>query len=125
MHQTPAPQRGFSLIELMMAVAILSLAIIPLLINQGTSSQNAVTLHARTMAFLLAENEILELLASDKPKLGKKTGTDFQGGVGFKWEREIQPIEGTKLVSINIKVYNSETGKKAAELSGFHPGKIR
>ena len=118
-------QRGFSLLELMVAVALLSLALIPLLVNQGTSGNNALYMHEKTLAFLVADNLVLESVASERAGSGTKTGTTRQGGIAFKWQREISALPDTALSAVTVKVFHRETDRKLAELTGFHPGERR
>ncbi len=116
-------QQGFSLLELMVAVAILSLALIPLLVNQGTSRNNALYMHEKTLAFLAADNLLLETVARERVSTGTKNGTTTQGGIQFKWQSEVSPLPDTSISSITVRVYHRGNGKKLSEMTGFHPGK--
>lgn len=118
-------QSGFSLLELMVAVALLSLALIPLLVNQGTSGANALRMHERTLAFLVADNLLLESLAMERAPTGQKTGNISQGGIRFGWQRDVDTVPDSKLSAITVRVYQNESGKTLAQLKGFHPGRRR
>jgi len=117
------PQHGFSLLELMMAVALLSLALIPLLVNQGSSGNNAAILHERTLAFLVADNEVLEAVAKERIRNGSKTKTVIQGGIKFRVQRDISDVPDSKLSVVSVKVFPFNGERQLAELTGFHPGK--
>ena len=117
------PQQGFSLLELMMAVALLSLALIPLLVNQGSSGNNAAILHERTLAFLIADNEVLEAVANERTRAGSKTRVIIQGGIKFRVRRDISELPDSKLSVVAVKVFAFNGDQQLAELTGFHPGK--
>jgi general secretion pathway protein I len=117
-----AHQSGFSLLELMIAVALLSLALIPLLVNQGTSSNNALRMHKKTLAFLVADNMVAENIARKDIRKGRKTGIVKQGGIRFKWQSDIAALPDTSLQTITVKVFDRESDTQIASLIGFHTG---
>ena len=123
MRRADNPQQGFSLLELMMAVALLSLALIPLLVNQGSSSNNATILHERTLAFLIADNEVLETVAKERIRTGSKSKMVMQGGIKFRVQRDISDGPDSKLSVVSVKVFPFNGERQLAELTGFHPGK--
>ena len=123
MSRAATPQQGFSLLELMMAVALLSLALIPLLVNQGSSGNNAAILHERTLAFLIADNEVLEAVANERTRAGSKTKVILQGGIKFRVRRDISKLPDSKLSVVAVKVFAFNGDQQLAELTGFHPGK--
>jgi general secretion pathway protein I len=117
-----AHQSGFSLLELMIAVALLSLALIPLLVNQGTSNNNALHMHKKTLAFLVADNMVAENMAAERIRKGRKTGIVKQGGIRFKWQSDIAALPDTSLHAITVKIFDRESGPQLASLIGFHAG---
>ena len=68
-------QAGFSLLELMVAVSLLSLVVIPLLLSQGDAMRNAARLEERVLAAMVAENLLNEATAleakSKKPSAAR------------------------------------------------------
>ncbi len=114
----PKGQRGFSLLELMVAVSLLSLAVIPLLVNQGNAMQNAARLEERALAAMVAENVINELTAQQtlsKKRRGKQT----QGGIRFTYRVKTDTDRRTDLTRLTVEVKRRGQSAVLASLTGY------
>ncbi len=114
----PKGQRGFSLLELMVAVSLLSLAVIPLLVNQGNAMQNAARLEERALAAMVAENVINELTAHETLPKNRK-GKQAQGGIRFTYRIKTDTDRRTDLTRLTVEVKRRGERAILASLSGY------
>jgi general secretion pathway protein I len=88
-------ERGFTLLEVMVAMAILGIALLGLLGLQHQSMQSVIRAQQSTRASMLAQAVMTEAEIERFPDLGHSTG-DFQSAFpgefpDFRWEREVDP----------------------------------
>lgn len=107
---------GFSLLELLVALAILSLAAIPLMAGQSDSLKQAAKLQEKTLAQMVAENVVVRLRNQPSPPAaGQITGTEIQAGVPFHWQATIVRQQSSGLVTMTVRV----GAENPANLKGF------
>lgn len=99
----PPPANGFSLIEVMVALAIFGLAAVALIRLQGVSLASAATLAERTDAALVARNQALEAWAMASPP-GPASGREQAGQRALAWTRQTSPgpDPGTILIAVTV-----------------------
>jgi len=98
-------EAGFSLLELLVAMAILSLAIVPMIGNQASMLRNAADLQEKELAMMVAENvAILMTIQKEAPVAGLLSGTQEQGGISYEWTARNRKIPGQKMMMIAIDV---------------------
>ncbi|MEO1045323.1 MAG: type II secretion system minor pseudopilin GspI [Pseudomonadota bacterium] len=108
-HQGSADARGFTLLEMMIALAIFGLAALALIrLTSFTLSQTA-TLDDRLMQELVAQNIAAEVLTDPlPPPLGEDQGERENAGRLFKWEQTVVPEAEGLLLRVAITVRNAE-----------------
>ena len=94
---------GFSLIEVMVALAIFGLAAVALIRLQGVSLASAVTLSDRQYASIVARNQALEAMFSRTPPAAEQ-GRERAGARDWPWRRQISPgpDPDTILVAVDV-----------------------
>ena len=113
------PDDGFSLIELLVAVALLSLVAVTLLQSQSGATKNTAVLQEKALALVVAENQIARLTGSAIiPNVGNRSGEEEQFGIKFLWRESVKLAPGGKLLSMEVTVL-SEDGSELMELVGF------
>ncbi|QHS09483.1 type II secretion system minor pseudopilin GspI [Sinimarinibacterium sp. NLF-5-8] len=118
--------RGFTLVEMLVAVAILAIAMSAILSGMARYADNAAYLRQRTVALWVAHNRLTELqLQQTWPDLGKSDGTVSMGGSQWLWQAEVLNTQDERLRRVNIRVMapgqkNPKAGA-AASLSAFLP----
>jgi general secretion pathway protein I len=95
MNLSCSRERGFTLLEVMVAMAILGIALLGLLGLQHQSMQSVIRAQQSTRASMLAQAVMTEAEIERFPDLGRSSG-DFQAAFpgefpDFRWEREVAP----------------------------------
>ena len=82
--------RGFTLVEALVALAIISIALMSALRVAGQGTSNVGELRSRMIAGWMAENRLAEHRArGDWLPLGIQRGTQQEGGLEFTWQEEV------------------------------------
>lgn len=114
---------GFSLIELLVAVAILALAAVTLLESQTQAIGLTSAVEQRALASIVAENRLnLALGLKEEPVPGTRTGTEEQMGARFVWRENVRPAPGGDLIVIQVTVTAEGEQMELAALTGFRKG---
>src|SRR3954468_15976521 len=89
--------RGFTLLEVLIALAIVAMSVGALLGTVTSSASNITYLREKTQAEWVALNRLTELrIAKQFPDKGKRTGKSELAGQRWQWEQEVTelPIKG-------------------------------
>lgn len=105
---------GFTLIEVLIALAIVALAVGALLGTVTSSASNVIYLKEKTLAEWVALNRLTEVrIAQQMPDKGRRTGTSDMAGMRWQWEEEVieLPVKGM----FRIEVRARSTGEFVAD----------
>jgi len=118
----PAPnQTGFTLIEMMVALAIFSLVALTLLKLEGTIVRNSGEIGTQAMGQIVAHNMAVEILTEPRPPaLGSEEGVTDNGGRHWTWIRTTALTADPRLVRVDLAV-RDEGGRPAATLTLARP----
>jgi general secretion pathway protein I len=113
--------KGFTLIEVLVALAIVSIALLSALRAAGQGTNNVGELRSRLLASWVAENRLAEHRArADWLPLGIRRGAARQGGLDFAWREEIIATPNVAFRRVDVRVYASaEESHSLAHLAGF------
>ena len=112
-----ARSAGFTLIEMLVALAVFSLAALALLRLQGTTVGSAAVIETRAIGQIVANNLAVEALTDAvPPPLGKSQGAVENGGRQWRWTRITKRTADIRIVRIDIDVID-ESGRPAGALS--------
>lgn len=112
---------GFTLVEVLVALAIISIALIASLRVAGGGTNSVGELRARLLAGWVAENILAEQRARGVwLPLGMQRGTERQGGIEFAWREEVIVTPNALFRRADIRVFAvSEETHALAHLVGF------
>ena len=112
-------EHGFTLIEMMVALAIFSLAALALLRLEGATLSQTAILRDRTIGQIVAKNVAVEALTDrDAPPLGVLTGEEENAGRRWTWVRTATPTADARVQRIDVAV-RDEAGQQAGGLTVF------
>jgi general secretion pathway protein I len=101
-------ERGFTLLEMLVALAVFSLAALALLRLEGATVRQTGELDERMLAQLVARNLAVETLTDPTPPpLGQNTGQALNGGRSWTWTRITSRTPDQRLVRVDISVASS------------------
>jgi general secretion pathway protein I len=114
-------RRGFTLVEVLVALAIVSIALMAALRAAGQGTSAAGELRARVLAGWVAENRLAEHRArGDWLPLGIARGTLGQGGLEFAWREEVIATPNPAFRRVDVFVSApAEESRALARLTGF------
>lgn len=121
---------GFTLIEVLVALAIIAVALLAALRAAGQGTNNVGELRSRLLAGWVAENLLAEHLARrDWLPLGIQRGSGRQGGLDFAWREEVIATPNPSFRRVDVRVFaGAEESHSLAHLAGFvvySPGPAR
>jgi len=97
--------KGFSLLEVMIAVALIAIALTALLGSQSQSVSFANSAKFETMAALLAQSKMSEIAMQEADELSGDSGDFGDDYPGYAWEATVSDIsiEGVDNISDYLK----------------------
>lgn len=111
---------GFSLLELMVALAVFALVALALLNLSGENVRIAVVVEERVMAGVVAENRAVEAMLLPTARLGvPAAGRDAVGGREWRWTRATARTNDPSIMRLDIRVQAAGTDQVIAEAQVF------
>ena len=113
--------KGFTLVEVLVALAIISIALMSALRAAGQGTNSLVELRSRLLAGWVAENVLAEHRArGDWLPLGVQTGGEREGGIDFGWRQEVIATPNPAFRRVDVRVYTrSDDSQSLAHIVGF------
>lgn len=119
MFEAERQEAGFTLVEMLVALAIFSLAALALLRLDGATVSNTVRLQDHAMAQIVARNVAVATLTDPvPPSFGEEAGQEMNGGRSWAWVRRTKRSPEARIQQIEIAV-RSDRGPEAAMLTIF------
>jgi len=104
----PGERRGFTLVELLVALAVFSLAAVALLNLAGENTRSAARVETRTLGGVVAENLAVEAMITPQLPQGQTSGAAPLAGRSWRWTRTVVPTDDPDLLRIDIRVNTGE-----------------
>ena len=113
---------GFTLIEMMVALAVFSLAALALIRLEGATLRSTGILDETLTAQMVARNVAVEALTdAQPPATGAASGSESNGGRAWTWTRRVTPLGDAGALRIDIAVA-PDAGRPIAQLMVVRPG---
>ena len=112
---------GFTLIEVLVALAIVAIALMSALRAAGQGTNTVGELRSRLLAGWVAENLLAEHRARrDWPPLGIQRGSGREGGLDFTWREEVISTPNPAFRRVDVRVFTpTDESHSLAHLAGF------
>lgn len=109
------------MIEMMVALAVFSLAALALIRLEGATIRSAATLDRTVVAQIVARNIAVEALTDARPPVrGSTTGVEQNAGRDWTWQRVTTPIGDQGVVRIDVSVRDT-SGSAIGHLTVIRP----
>jgi general secretion pathway protein I len=96
---------GFTLLEMLVALAIFSIAGLALVRLQAVSVRTSVDLRERTVVQIVARNLMIECLTDpEAPSLGLSEGVADNAGRQWHWAQQVTEADEDRLVVVTLRV---------------------
>ncbi|SFZ78967.1 type II secretion system minor pseudopilin GspI [Chitinimonas taiwanensis] len=104
------PARGFTLIEVLIALAVLGIALAAAVRATLTVSEGSLVLHRHLAGGWVAQNRLNSYAAKDMfPDTGVNEGREQQAGLDFAWRETVSETPNKSFRRVEIRVF--EPGK--------------
>lgn len=108
-RRTLRPAAGFTLLEVLVALAILAVTLAAASRAAGMSITNSGDLRNRLLATWVAENRIAtHLAAQDWMAVGEYSGEEVQGGVQFNWRERVGGTPNVRFRRVEVEVSRAD-----------------
>ena len=112
---------GFTLIEIMVALAVFSLAALALVRLEGATIRSTGTLDATLLAQMVARNVAVEAMTdAAAPAPGKAEGNERNGGRDWHWVRQVRAIGDGDVMRIDVTV-SGKDGQALGRITMIRP----
>ena len=126
-RMTPPRRRratsGFTLLEVLVALLLLSLALVALVRLAGLDARANAQLRTGTLAQWVAANVLVETrLKTPMPGIGRSNGETTLGGERWRWMLEVSATEESRIRRMDVTVTavdDRADGGVAAFMTGF------
>lgn len=114
-------ENGFTLIEVLIALAVLAIAMLAVIGSAGSATRTAAELRDETFAHWVAMNEMTALrIAPTWPALGKQDGDAEMGGHKWHWRADVSTTSDPDLLRVDIDVSDAaQVDQSVSSLTGF------
>ena len=101
--------QGFTLIEVLIALAIIAIALGAIMSTSGNQAFQAGYLKQKTLAHWVAMNEITKLqLGAEWPSLGEQRGSSTMVNAEWYWLRTVKKTQDEDARQIEYQIFSDE-----------------
>lgn len=108
-------ERGFTLVEILVALAVVSISLVGLIKAQGQQTQNLAYFEQKTFADLIAANLATDLRLNETTPLGDKSGKETLAQRTWHWRILTRETPNDGIAQAVISVYEPSKQKPNLE----------
>ncbi len=111
--------KGFTLLEVMVALAVIALGMAAVIKTVTATTSNTIHLRDKTFAYWVAQNQIAEIeLTTGNPKTGFTDGEEELAGITWHWTRKIEGTadQDTNRIEIHVRKDKDKSAQNYATL---------
>jgi general secretion pathway protein I len=116
-------QYGFTLIEVVVALIVVSLGMLAVIETVGGTARNSSYLRDKTIAHWVAMNKLTEVrLLPNAPAVDKSSDEVEMAGRDWRWTMEVKqtPVETIRRIDISVRPSEAPEKSSMAFVSGFY-----
>lgn len=119
-HRNRRRVAGFTLLEVLVALAIVAIALGALVAASGSQARNSVYLRDKALAHWVAMNRVAELqIQNTVVAVGRDSGQANMAQRKWTWRTDISATEDPNVHRVEIEVSDASEGDVLARLTGF------
>jgi len=112
--------QAFTLIEIMVALAIITIALGAIIENTTASNRNAQYLRDKTVAGWVAMNQISTMRASRQWDARRSLSGEVEmAGQDWRWEMKVVTTEDPNVRRLEVEVFKADAEQSTSRLEGF------
>lgn len=122
-YRAPHHGRGFTLIEVIVALIVVSLGMLAVIETVGGTARNTTYLRDKTVAHWVAMNKLTEVrLLPSAPGIDKSSDEIEMAGRKWRWTMEVEqtPVETIRRINIRVRPAEAPETSSMASVSGFY-----
>ena len=118
--QSTEKQKAFTLLEVLVALAILTMGISTVIKVSGSQASQLAYLKDKTIALWVANNKANEVQLDKWPNIGTSKGHEFMAEQEWSWKLKVSKTEDKDLRRLDIDVnYANEDGEPVVRFIAF------
>lgn len=113
---------GFSLIEVLAALVVVSLGMLGVIEAVSQTASNTAYLRDKTLAHWIAMNRLTEIrLDADAPRIAKSSDEVEMAGRRWRWTSAVTqtPLESMRRIDVSVRLADGDEDSSLASVTGF------
>lgn len=119
-HKLRKPEDGFTITETLVALFVFAMAGVALVQMQTQSVSTFTRVERRTLAGLVAENQLVEQMSrAESPTIGSFEGETQMADRAWRWKLDVAPTTDASTLRLEVKAYEGDATEPSASLVAF------
>jgi general secretion pathway protein I len=126
-NTVPAHSSGFSLIEVLAALVVVSLGMLGVIEAVSQTASNTAYLRDKTLAHWVAMNRLTEMrLDGQAPRVAKSSDEIEMAGRRWRWTTTVTqtPVQSMRRIDVSVRLADGDEASSLASVTGFYGSAI-